>query len=171
LEELRELVHAGSQLIGDALPLMLFQTRLAVKIMSKIDLETPVKTIEIQENMVVPRIVAPYHSGEFVAIRPINKDKSEEKTYFGIMLGDMNIGFGHRLDGDTITVTGHIGNPAIFVPKLAQIVYGAESFWKLIQSEEQLTAIEDDDLKRWASQIAEQITKRQEMREKILAEN
>jgi hypothetical protein len=171
LEELVESGHLGSQSNDDALPWMVYETFNLVKTMPKIELKSPVKTIEIPENLAVPRIVAPYHSGEFVAVRPIAKNGEEEKTYFGIMLGDMNIGLGHRAIGDEVTLIGCLGNPAIFVPKLAQLVYGAESFWKIIQSEEQLTALDDDDLKRWAKQIDEQIRKRQEIREKYVSKN
>ncbi len=150
---------------------MLTEAHFHVKPMARIDFETPIKSIEVPESLVRPRIVKPYHSGEFVAVRPIKKNKEQEQTYFGIMLGDMNIALGHSVKGEAAVLSGCLGNPAIFIPKLAQLVYGAECFWKLITSEEQLTTIADEDLDRWRALLHEQICKWQETAAQYRAEN
>lgn len=122
----------------------------------KLELKSAVTEIEIDNNLVTPRIVAPYHSGEFVVVRPV-KGNEEQKTYFGIMLGDMNIAVGHRQDESGITLSGLLGNPAIFVPELKQLVYGVESWWKIISSPEHLEKISDEDLQKWGDRLKEQI--------------
>lgn len=122
----------------------------------KIELEAPVSTVHLDSDLIAPRIVAPYHTGEFVSVRPIN-DNPERKSYFGIMLGDMNILARYGVKDGTLLVKGFLGMPAIFVPELAQLVYGPESHWRTIKSEADLTEISDKDLEQWREMVRAQI--------------
>jgi hypothetical protein len=124
--------------------------------MTEITFKTPVTHLTLT-GMTMPKIVDPRNSGEYVALRLVKED--EPKTYFGIILGDMHAGVGvvHVPDSGKAELKGMIGNPAIFVPSLKQIVYGAECWWRLIVSEEQLSTITDGDLDKWADKAREQI--------------
>lgn len=128
--------------------------------MMEIELAEPVRSVKIAENLAVARIVKPYHSGKFVSVRPVS-DNPEDKTYFGIMLGDMNIFIAHRVEGDSVTLSSCVGMPGIFIPALAQITYGPECFWKIIKSLDQLTEITDLDLEQWGELLKAQITEQQ----------
>lgn len=124
--------------------------------MTEIVFKTPVTHLTLN-GLTMPKIVNPKNSGEYVVLRLVKED--EPKTYFGIILGDMNAGVGvnHVPDSGKAELRGMVGNPAIFVPSLKQIIYGVECWWRLIVSEEQLATITDDDLDKWADKAREQI--------------
>ncbi len=84
--------------------------------------------------------------GDFVAIRPVNKEH-KGKTFFGIYMGDLPIGANTRVDpkSGVLTIWPH-HNPAIWVPALGRIVYGCESWWGPIKSPEDVRRITDDDV-------------------------
>ncbi|TLX17068.1 hypothetical protein [Rhizobium sp. MHM7A] len=125
--------------------------------MTEIVFKTPVTHLTLVDGFCMPKIVNPRSSGQYVALRLVKED--EAKTYFGIILGDMNAGVGvnHVPDSGKAELKGMIGNPAIFVPSLKQIIYGVECWWRLIVSEEQLATITDGDLNKWADKAREQI--------------
>lgn len=124
--------------------------------MTEITFKTPVTHLTLT-GLTMPKIVDPRNSGEYVALRLVKED--EPKTYFGIILGDIYAGVGvdHVPDSGKAELKGMIGNPAIFVPSLKQIIYGVECWWRLIVSEEQLSTITDGDLDKWADKAREQI--------------
>lgn len=79
--------------------------------------------------------------GQFVKIKPCG-DEYKDKTYLGIYLGDLPIG--HSVSHNTLTGVLNIGfrkNPAILVPDLKKIIYGMESWWSIIEKEEDLKNI------------------------------
>jgi len=84
--------------------------------------------------------------GDLVKVRPAS-DKYENKTYLGILLGEADIGLfiSHNPESKELRISRH-HNPAIFVPELKEIIYGSESWWGHIKSEEELRAITDDDI-------------------------
>ncbi|MDX5853248.1 hypothetical protein SIM22_03790 [Bacillus cereus group sp. BfR-BA-01363] len=84
--------------------------------------------------------------GQLVKVRPCN-EKYEGKTYLGIFLGDADIGLfvSHNPKSKELSITRHY-NPAIFVPELKEIIYGAGSWWGKINSEEELKEITDADI-------------------------
>ncbi|PFQ34694.1 hypothetical protein [Bacillus cereus] len=84
--------------------------------------------------------------GQLVKVRPCN-EKYEGKTYLGIFLGDADIGLfvSHNSKSKELSITRHY-NPAIFVPELKEIIYGAGSWWGKINSEEELKEITDADI-------------------------
>jgi hypothetical protein len=106
------------------------------------------KTAQIPE-IVMEDVVKPgtmgEQQGELVMIRPCDPTLNG-KTYLGFYLGDLPIGTGLRLEkNNTLKVTFH-HNPAIFVPQLGRIVYGCESWWGPIRSEDDLKQITDADI-------------------------
>ena len=87
-----------------------------------------------------------HEQGCLVKIRPCGKEYGD-KTYLGFYLGDLplqlSISF-HEEKG--VLDVGTHNNPAIFVPELRKIIWGCESFWGEIGSEEQLKDITDEDI-------------------------
>jgi hypothetical protein len=81
--------------------------------------------------------------GSFVSIRPCD----EEKTYLGIYLGDLPIGYNlfRRKDTKLLRIIQDT-NPAIWVPDLNRIVWGCESWWGEIETPEELCKITDEDI-------------------------
>jgi hypothetical protein len=126
--------------------------------MSEFPLNKPVTKLDISSNLQMPRITNPHNSGEFVAVRLVNEEH-EGKTYFGIILGDMHACVDVRVspDKDTAQISSFLNIPAIFVPELKQIIYGAECWWRLIATEDQLSSITDADLDRWSELVRDQI--------------
>lgn len=84
-------------------------------------------------------------TGSLVKIRPCAKEY-ENKTFLGIYLGDIDIGLhvSHYESGELKIYRHH--NPAIFVPALKKVIYGCESWWGKIQSEEELRSITNEDI-------------------------
>ena len=86
--------------------------------------------------------------GKFVAIRPVKSICPNEKTYLGLLIGEVPISPNTRYTPTTGCLTfsrGH-GNPAIFVFDLNRVVLGCESWWGLIKSENDLREITDTDI-------------------------
>ncbi|AOY77210.1 hypothetical protein [Clostridium formicaceticum] len=84
--------------------------------------------------------------GEFVKIRPCGKEY-QNKTYLGLYLGDLPIGhsISHNPETKELNVSFNT-NPAIFVFDLNKIVYGMESWWGIINNENDLKEITDNDI-------------------------
>lgn len=84
--------------------------------------------------------------GKFVKIRPCGDDYGG-KTYLGLYLGNLPVGFNISHNPDTKELKiAFASNPAIFVFDLNKIVYGYESWWGLIESENDLEEITDADI-------------------------
>lgn len=102
--------------------------------------------------------------GKPVAIRPCGKEY-EGKTFFGIYLGDFPLGFGWHFDKEDthkMIVSPVYNNPAIFIPSLKRTIFGCESWWKVIENEEQLREISDDDIKNtWYVKLMRDMTNEQ----------
>lgn len=81
--------------------------------------------------------------GSLVKIRPCG----DEKTYLGILLGEIDIGMfvSHNPETKVLSVSRHF-NPAIFVPDLKKVVFGCSSWWGRIKSESELKEITNDDI-------------------------
>jgi hypothetical protein len=87
-----------------------------------------------------------YKSNTLVSIRPCASEY-EKKTYLGIYLGDIDVGLNASFVEETGTIKVHrYMNPAIFVPELGKTIFGCESWWGEIESEEQLKQITDEDI-------------------------
>lgn len=96
--------------------------------------------------------------GGFVSIRPC-AEEYQNKTYLGIYLGDLPISptVTHNSETKELNV-GFMNNPAIFVFDLKRIVYGCESWWGLIENEEDLRQITDADINNvWYVKILKEL--------------
>ena len=82
--------------------------------------------------------------GEIVKIRPCG-DEYHGKTYMGVLLGDLPMAARIGLNEKTqVLSVKPMYNPAIFVPELNKIIFGAESWWATVKSEDELTEISDE---------------------------
>jgi len=84
--------------------------------------------------------------GDLVQVRSCCKEDGT-KTYLGILLGDLplDISFTHNRETKKLEIYA-FKNPAIYVPELRKILWGVESWWEDIDSEDQLRQISDDDI-------------------------
>lgn len=84
--------------------------------------------------------------GKFAKICPCGEEY-KGKTYLGLFLGDLPISnyVSYNEDSKELKVSFH-NNPAIFVFDLNKIIYGCESWWGIIENEEDLKEITKDDI-------------------------
>lgn len=84
--------------------------------------------------------------GKFVRVAPCAEEYNGQ-TYLGMYLGELPIGphITHNPDTKELNIST-ITNPAIFVFELNKIIYGMESFWEIIETEEDLKDITKDDI-------------------------
>lgn len=119
-------------------------------------LKEPILVEDIQRGKDGPIVNGRYKCGQFVKIRSC-KEEHGDKTRLGIYLGDIAIGASAEwkqsgVDEKTgmkkMTLTVGMGhhNPAIFVPDLKEIVFGCESWWGAIESEDDLKQITNADI-------------------------
>ncbi len=82
--------------------------------------------------------------GSLVSIRPCAKEY-DNKTFLGIYIGDIPLSLGCSYDKENRKLTAgfRFHNPAIFVPELKKVIFGMESWWGVIESEEELKEITD----------------------------
>ena len=104
-----------------------------------------------------------HECGALVKIRPC-ADEYEGRTYLGIYLGDLPMGISSSYNEETQVLTNRaFSNPAIFVPALKKIIFGAESWWGEIQSEKDLKDITDEDINsQWYVQLLKHLSKEDE---------
>lgn len=84
--------------------------------------------------------------GKFVRIRPCSEEY-QGKTYLGLYLGELPVGFqiSHNSETKELKVSFNI-NPAILIFDLKKIVYGCESWWGFIKTDEDLEYITNKDI-------------------------
>ncbi len=84
--------------------------------------------------------------GTLVKIRPC-AEEYQKKTYLGIYLGDLMAGVmcAFRPKTQQLDIISN-NNPAIFVPDLKRIIWGMESWWGEIKTEDEIKDITDDDI-------------------------
>lgn len=82
--------------------------------------------------------------GKPVRVRPCDK-KYEGKTFLGIFLGELPIPMhvSYNKEEQMLSIS-NMHNPAIFVPDINEVVFGFESWWSLINSDENIEDITDD---------------------------
>ncbi len=84
-------------------------------------------------------------TGSLVSVRPCGEEYNK-KTFIGFYIGDVALGSSISVTEGKIQLNFANHNPAIFVPELGKIIYGCESWWGEIESEEELRKITDDDI-------------------------
>ena len=105
----------------------------------------PIKVSGIQKPK-EPGIIQDKKAMNLVGIMPCD-EKYNKKTFLGIYLGDISCGIciSHNRITEELEILNDY-NPAIYVPELNKIVWGYESYWYKIDSEEKLKNITDDDI-------------------------
>ena len=96
--------------------------------------------------------------GKFAMIRPCGEEH-KGKTYLGLYLGELPVGnhISHNPDTKELNISFH-SNPAIFVFDINKIVYGMESWWGIIENENDLKEITDIDIENvWYVKALKQI--------------
>ncbi len=113
------------------------------------ELEEPATALQLDKNVALVRLEKPLFSrvkqGGFVAVRPCAETYGG-KTFLGVYLGEMGIMMGWKVESGILSIKRGYANPAIFVPDLAQIIYGVESWWGAIKSPDDLRTITDSDI-------------------------
>lgn len=95
----------------------------------------------------------------FVRVRPCGEEYGN-KTYLGILLGDMARGTSVSIDDNKMKVSWATYNPAIFIPGLNKIVFGYESWWSEIDDPDMVKDISDNDIdKTWYVQMFKDLAK------------
>ena len=84
-------------------------------------------------------------TGRFVKVRPCD-EKYGNKTYLGIMIGDVALSSSISIEDDKIICSWEYHNPAIVIPEIGAVVYGAESWWGIIKCEDDLKDITNKDI-------------------------
>jgi len=87
-------------------------------------------------------------TGAFVKVQPC-ADEFDGKTFLGIMIGDAALSSGVSVENDEIVCEWARFNPAILLLEQGKIVYGINSWWGRISSEDDLkeiTALEIDNV-------------------------
>ena len=86
-----------------------------------------------------------FPAGSWVAARLCNGDR---KTYLGVLLGSIALSAGGSYDptSQVLTVGPCLHNPAIWLPDAKQLVFGAECWWSVIHTPEELREITDADI-------------------------
>lgn len=104
-------------------------------------LETPFEA----DNIVDGRMLCTYETA-LVKIRPCKY--KNKKTYLGILLDDS---FPYEVTASYNSTTKELSstfiyNPAIYISKTNEIIFGAESWWGRIESKEDLKDISDEEI-------------------------
>lgn len=81
--------------------------------------------------------------GSLVRVSPC-AEKFEGKTFIGYYVGDVATSVSVGVDEDKISINYSRRNPAILIPEVGEIVYGMESWWGEIKSEEDLKDIDPE---------------------------
>ena len=101
-------------------------------------------------------------TGTLVAVRPCGEEYGG-KTYLGFFLGDLPTMVWPTFNSETgIISVDTIGNPAMFVPELGKIIWGAGSWWHEIKTEKDFRQISDSDIEgTWYVQLAKAMFSKQ----------
>lgn len=112
-------------------------------------------TYPIQVDRIEVKQVTHLHKPCLVRIRPCNCDK----TFLGFLCGDMGDSpMASYSDKERTLQISIMQNPAIFVPELMRVVWGYESWWAPIRSQEELSEITDDIIQaQWYVQLAKRL--------------
>lgn len=124
--------------------------------------ENPITLSELNlDNMNIKNIDG--QTGDLVAVRPCD-EKYGNKTYLGFYLGELPVMVYPSLKEkeqklDMMTIR----NPAMYVPEIKKIIWGAGSWWKKIDSEEDFREITDGDINNtWYVQLAKKMFEKDE---------
>lgn len=97
--------------------------------------------------------------GDLVRVRPVGEEYGN-KTYLGVYIGDVarSIRAVYNQETKKLEIDFALHNPAMFVPDLNKIIYGYESWWSRIESQDQLKDITDEEISNvWYVKALKQI--------------
>jgi hypothetical protein len=123
-------------------------------------IEYPITVSKI-ENKEISFTGLGHECGTFVKIRPC-AEEYQNKTFIGIYLGDLPMGISSSYNEETQILTNRaFSNPAIFVPELKKIIFGAESWWGEIKPGDDLSNITDEDINsQWYVQMLKDMSEK-----------
>lgn len=108
-------------------------------------IEYPIEVSKINRNTELYSLQENY-IGKFVKIAPCTKEH-RGKTYLGLFLGDLPLDISVSYNPATKELNlGYLTNPAIFVFEINKIVFGTESWWGIIETEDELKEITQADI-------------------------
>ena len=109
-----------------------------------------VQGIEVRECLPPMREV-----GKLVRVRLCDDDK----TYLGVYLGELaRAPMAYTRSDSQNLIVSLYQNPALFVPALSRIVWGDESWWSIIESEDDLRNISNDNIaSQWYVRLAKDL--------------
>ena len=104
-----------------------------------------------------------HEAGSLCRVKPCG-DVYRGKTFLGVLIGDLPTQIMSSYNKETGVLTnGTLNNPAIFVPELKKIIWGAESFWDTIDSEDDLKDITDSEINDvWYVQLLKAMSQNKE---------
>ena len=93
--------------------------------------------------------------GKLVRVRLCDDDK----TYLGVYLGELaRAPMAYTRSDSQNLIVSLYQNPALYVPTLSRIVWGDESWWSIIESEDDLRDISNDDIaSQWYVRLAKDL--------------
>lgn len=93
--------------------------------------------------------------GKLVRVRLCDDDK----TYLGVYLGELaRAPMAYTRSDSQNLIVSLYQNPALYVPALSRIVWGDESWWSIIESEDDLRDISVDDIaSQWYVRLAKDL--------------
>lgn len=95
-----------------------------------------------------------------VMIRPVAAEY-QNKTFLGFHIGDVALSTSVGITDDKIHCNFSSYNPAIYVPELKKVIYGIESWWGNIKSEEDFKKITNQDIDNvWYVKMWKQMNKK-----------
>ncbi len=98
-------------------------------------------------------------SNSLVTIRPCD-EQYKDKTFLGFLLGEIALNTMLSITDDKISCGFANYNPAIYVPELNKVIYGCESWWGMVNSEEDFKKISDQDIENiWYVKLYREMVK------------
>ena len=101
-----------------------------------------------------------HNTGTLVAVSPCD-EKFQGKSYIGILIGDIPIQPLVTYDEKEQKLNiSAFKNPCIFVPELKKLVFGYESWWTAIETEDDFKEITQEDIENtWYVKLAKEMLK------------
>ena len=120
-------------------------------------IEYPITVSKIENNEISFAGLG-HECGALVKIRPC-AEEYQNKTFIGIYLGDLPMGISSSYNEETQVLTNRaFTNPAIFVPELKNIIFGAESWWCEIRPGDDVSDITDENINnQWYVQMLKKL--------------
>lgn len=120
---------------------------------------TSIEIANIHETIEPSTILSRCKPGDIVVVRPC-ADKFDKKSFLGMYLCAAPTSFTAIQDGEKIILTmGKHTNPAIYIPEVDEIVWGYSSWWKRIESPDDMKDITDQDIENvWYVKAIRQIS-------------